>query len=387
MKFNKLLTCLGLTAVLGAGVGIAITSKQAESKKAEAVLGNTSGHIGVELQYNGDKCWREANAKVAVELKKDSTSLGWTNMITTSTDKQNYVLYYSGLSQTPNKMRFVRFDSAATSTSGTIWNEYTFNAFADCAWIKGRGDGTSAGTYDLATTVIRSNKTNWQSQDDHKLLNFKVGGDNHFEIYGEVAMKAGEVFGIDFNNNEKWCQSYSNDTTISTAFSGNGSENITCNTAGTYAFYYDYADNNVYITTPALAASGWANAFLGANCTATKNGWNSSAVDYEFLTVGAKSLFLAEEHVDHLVDESSAGKVTQAVQRYDYVLERFGTDSYPDFIGRVDAGKVTPKASSNYGIQNITDSSNSTTLIIVLVSTSVLAAIGGYFIVHRKKEN
>ena len=101
------------------------------------------------------------------------------------------------------------------------------------------------------------------------------------------------------------------------------------------------------------------------------------------LSDGAKALFLGAEHKDHTVDTSSMGYVIQAMQRYDYVLERYGTTSYPDFIGRVDENKVVPGSLIRINFTNISDSS---ALFVIIAVAGAVTVICVAFAFRKKKQ-
>ena len=83
----------------------------------------------------------------------------------------------------------------------------------------------------------------------------------------------------------------------------------------------------------------------------------------------------------------------QAVQRYDYVLERFGkndanTDAlgYQDFMGRA-PGKVTPKSGLSIGADITSNAANNYTLIAVISAVAIMVVIGGYFFIRKRRED
>lgn len=76
-----------------------------------------------------------------------------------------------------------------------------------------------------------------------------------------------------------------------------------------------------------------------------------------------------------------------ALARYDYILEKYGTEDYEDFLGRVESAKVVP-ATQGANLWNVSASSdqNSAFAIAAVLGTGVLAA-GGFAFLRRKKED
>ena len=74
----------------------------------------------------------------------------------------------------------------------------------------------------------------------------------------------------------------------------------------------------------------------------------------------------------------------QAIQRYDYVIYLYGTSEYTDYIGRVEANKFTPLTSAKLINGSLSDSSNSTALVVIVAVTS-LSSILGLLIIKKTK--
>ena len=81
-------------------------------------------------------------------------------------------------------------------------------------------------------------------------------------------------------------------------------------------------------------------------------------------------------------------KVAKAVARYDYIVTKYNTTQttvFEEFMGRLDAGKISYSSRIMPGILGISNSS-SATAIIVVVSLVSITAIGGYFFLRKRKE-
>ena len=151
------------------------------------------------------------------------------------------------------------------------------------------------------------------------------------------------------------------------------------------AVYFDRNAGTIYFNDPAHAeADEFAQFLLGEDCTETKTNWIFVSMIYEqFVSDEAKAILLETEHVDHKVDTSGEAYFIQAMQRYDYVLERYGTASYPDFIGRVAENKVVP---GSLNIIESTDIENNSALFIIIISASAISAACLILVLRKKKQ-
>ena len=80
--------------------------------------------------------------------------------------------------------------------------------------------------------------------------------------------------------------------------------------------------------------------------------------------------------------------VAQAVAKYDYIVLKYNsttTTVFEEFMGRIDAGKISYSGKIMPSILGISNSS-SATAIIVIVSLVSITAIGGYFFIRKRKE-
>ena len=134
----------------------------------------------------------------------------------------------------------------------------------------------------------------------------------------------------------------------------------------------------------AESAKTWAQEFLAENCTATKNGWSAAATSYAALSDEAKALFVAEAHVAHDVEVESY--VAKSVQRYDYIIELYGTSTYNDFMGRISAGKLvlTPN-DRNVSLETVIQN-NGLAIITSAVILLAISAVTGYFVIRKKQK-
>lgn len=166
--------------------------------------------------------------------------------------------------------------------------------------------------------------------------------------------------------------------------------------AGTYEIYLKttVGSNKLWIQQDsATEAASYATTFLASiTCTSTSttfniNVWNqvsgTGSMEYKFndLDKGARDILSAA------TANESGTVIEQCVARYDRILGKYGygtgSGQYHDFMGR----KPASLSSSAFILQSITNGSSSTLIIIVSVTAVSLAAVGGYFLFIKKKEN
>ena len=394
MKLRHSLSIFGLVAMLGLGVGVGLASMNQEVKEARAV--GASGKITIDCT-GGDWSTNAGGQKLSVKFTDGGENVGWGSLVTTSQYVYLAEVPYD-LSFTPTKMTAYRYnpsldeeDWEADKTT-SVWNktsELDFTANGNIiigAWDEDHNSAT-VGYWGIAG---KSAGTSYEWTDPLAMFTgAKKNGSNHVEYYGEFTFTQWEEFLI--HEGESYYKTATFSDYVDDSEWGEHGGNIQYQAAEdiTIRIYFDRNNGSIYITDPVHAdADEWAQDLLGSNCTDTKNNWAALSTSYAaYVTkydTAFSNIFVNEAHVDHLVDVTSY--VSKAVQRYDYVLERFGRTSYTDFIGRVAAGKVTPLNINT--VQESTNSSTNFTLVVIVASSvAVLAIIGGYFYFRKRKED
>ena len=166
--------------------------------------------------------------------------------------------------------------------------------------------------------------------------------------------------------------------------------------AGTYEIYFktNYENNKLWIQQDSnTEATAYATTFLASiTCTSDSttfsiNVWNNvsgtASMEYKFnqLTIGAQGILTTA------TPNPSGTKIQQCIARYDRILSKYGygtaAGKYHDFMNRKPA--VVSLAPTVALLSNETTGSNSA-LIIILVSTLSVTAIGGYFFLRKRKQ-
>ena len=340
-----------------------------ESNVFNGVIGETYLDI---TQLPG---WEGDNAKFAFYYF-NATANGWSDFAVEMNGQDNIYLASYELEFTPTNVIAVRLDSEATEPDmDKKWNQtdnlayYPAGAVAITGWEQSQSNSSP-----LAIT---------EGLDKEVLLdNYKRNISGNPEHYNEeIVLKAGDEFEIKLGSD--LYHSFTTHKTVEGAFSLNG-DKIHVNTAGTYAFYFDATSHSLYITDPILAAADdWAQSFLGVNCDATKSNWKTLGETYAGLPAESKALFREAPHTEP--GAALVGFIALAVERYDLLLTQYGTGTYDDFMGRLDAGKLTlPSSTQNALFLN--GDTRSMTILLVLAGVAA-ATLTGAIVYAKKRKN
>ena len=228
-------------------------------------------------------------------------------------------------------------------------------------------------------------ESNWNWTENYATLSgVKLNGSNHIEYYIIKEFSQWEEFGIKISDWADWW----NTPTLSShvaegAFIKNGSNNAQCTIAGTYALFLDRNSGSIFINDPSyVEADDFGQQFLlGMQCdgqgTITKDSWSSLAAAYALLDAETKALF---EEGDG--DENGSEYYIKALARYDYIVGKYGKETYSDFMGRIEKGKLTLSPASYFAQSN-----NVNGAALAILGICGLAAVtgAGFFFLRRKE--
>ena len=396
---------VGLLGLVGAGAGL-LNNVNAVETKAAGVSGTLTLDVSQYWANNEDG---QHYAVYFYEGEKGGTptNSGWSSYVFGEHDKGLVEIAYT-LDFTPSYMIAVRYAAWYEENNAEHWKNNKWghegwgdtgkwNQIGDLAFVDNAHINISGWDYgEVSYAYLMSNKAEpaWGNKMD--LTGVKLNGSNHCEYYSTaVSLAATEKIKVVFRGNY-----YGNgnvrisDLIPSGTFEFDGDANIVCNTAGTYAIYFDVLASDsgtnykVYITDPVLAAADeWAQQFLGVSsenntCAYSKEHWTASGTSYALLDDEVKALYVGADHIDH--EEDTDSYFEAAVQRYDYVLQRFGRTAYADFIGRA-PGKVTPK--DVYTIGGLNNDNNHFAVVASIVGAASVLAVASYVLIRRRKEN
>lgn len=391
MKKSKLFVLGGLTLGLAFSLfGFSRMNNETQMVKAEGASGTVKVYLGPK--------WAEADCNISVYFFDDANNYkGWGSYVFAPKDTFEVDISYN-FEWTPVNMVAVRYNSTysaetwannpwAEGLSETKWNQAPASggyAFSDHMAVTGWDTG------DVEYPYIASSAVSYGKKMD--LVDVKLNGSHHFEYYSDsVTFADNEEFKIVFKN--VWYNNYTLADVVNSNFHReNNDANIKCLVAGTYSLYFDSENKSVHITDPVLAAADkWAQDFLNGECSGSKSNWGTAASDFDALSSDAKALLVNEIHISN--DANADTYIKQAIQRYDYVLQRFGignanTDEggYQDFMGRVSGGKLSlaPIGYRNTISEEVTDSN---VVTILFITVTLLAAATGFLVIRRRKHN
>ena len=380
-------TILGISFAVSAlafsasvGAASSFGSLKAEMAKADSTY---SGSIIIQ-KNDDDMKWDGSN--LVGYFWDGSSHNGWA--VAVQNDGKKYQEYSWELSFEPTHIIVARVHSDWTSSDGFADKVYCRSGnvelnMTNVVWMTGSAtEGSGWGTYALNAAVKGGASDDWSSPTvDYNLTQVKVsGGGEHIEAYDSVTLPANTYFKV-VKEGSEWYGDYSAHSSIAGNLENSVSGNIHNTAAATYDFYFDYDTHAIYITDPDYAAADeWAQYFLNhVGCDPTgvnlPSGWSSCAAKYALLSGDAKDI------VYGATADESGNYIEQAVKRYDVAISRH--PSLAKFIVDHDDHE---RASSFVSFVPTIRSRNSTTLIVILTISSVVAISGGLFIFLLKKK-
>lgn len=349
-----------------------------------------TGTIHVDLRDT----WSDAAANYAVYFMDKTTYPseigGWSTYTMGTAANVKLVNISYSLPFEPKEMTLVRYNSTYSQAN---WNSQKWPTDGN-RW--GQTPDLSVNEVVRVGTTVEDGKNLaylgypkvvlWNpSASDVSLGTVKLNGSNHAEYYStSVTLAANQQFKVQIAPyaDGDYYGNYSTHSSLTSDFSGGGSSNIVCKTAGTYAFYFDSTNNSTYITKVELAeADEWSQYFLNnVGCDPTgrnvPSGWSSCATEYAKLSGAAKNI------VYGATANPSGSYIEQAVARYDQALR-----SHPSLSHFIVNSGDTPRSAAINILPTLSIQQSGTTIVIIAISATSLAAVGGYFLFRKKKEN
>lgn len=390
MKKGKLFLALGLCFAFAFVAGRAVNIRD----EVKAVKADTPAYSGSFFVQKNDGDMKYTGSKLVAHFFDNSEpqNTAWGEAVWNTDHK--YQKYEWSLNFEPTQFIVLRVDGNNWDVSnpwGNVWCR-TGNinlANSDVVWMAGNAsEGGNWGVYSMETLVIDDGGVQLAELDDYKV---KPSGEG-LEAFGKVSFEDNQKFYIKKTiDGDNQYNNYSCLDAISSnlRYFGNYIEVLE---AATYELYFDFNGNTTYLADPVVAeADEWSQAFLGTECSDSKSGWGTYASTYAALSPEAQALLAAKEHIGK--DDATDTEITRAIQRYDYVLQRYGVnaantdeDGYADFMGRVAAGKVSlaPRAFTMAVGEELTDSN---TFVTIFVTIALLSIATGYLVIRRRRIN
>lgn len=167
-----------------------------------------------------------------------------------------------------------------------------------------------------------------------------------------------------------------------------GSETIVFSFAASVNSLYVHSVSVRYID---YSLEQWCETFLtiiacdGSDSITDDSGWGTLGSDFLELDEDLRGIAAGAT-----ANKDSDNVIEQAMARYDLILRKYGIGStagkHTDFIGRFGEGTINGKLAPHIGIMISKNTVNTSIIVIVTVGIAAIA-IGGYFLLRKKKED
>jgi len=403
MNLKKFVSGLLLSSALAAGVGVSVASfeKVQEPKEVEAAGVTFAAGTKIYLAGTGDITITGCNLSAWVWYSSGSK---WESF-----DSDSLSGYYMiTLREAANGLTFARTEKGSDggdkwSDVGTVYNKTDMNFESGKNWIWPvswpGGDGINCSwkyiTYHVAGSF--SNPT-WQGTSaTYKMTDGVDDSGNHQAAFTLTTTNANEQMKCTANYNgtvpgDNWYGTLASG--YNTKYVGTSGGNILLKVAGTYEIYLK-ADRTVWVQiSSATEADDYAQTFLSSitctseSVTSALDVWNevapaTTSMEYKFkqLTLGAQNVLKGA------TPSQTGSNVEKCIARYVRILSKYGygtaSGQYHDFMEL----KPARLGGSAIVLNSIVNGTTGTSIAIIAISTVSLAAIGGYFLFRKKKEN
>ena len=338
-------------------------------QKSKVLIGAPIGETYIDLTESSS--WLENGAKIAVEYSDAGSNSEWSEFASKTNEEGVYSASYE-LSFKPTKMRVASFASNTEApSSGLIVNASDKVSFFEYGVAGVKSD--AAWSEELASIKGLDKTVIFES--------YRRNDDSHIQYIDYLELDKDNKFVVTYGKIDYYS------FVINSAINDNFSvvdDKINVVLAGTYSLSFDSTNKTIYITTVKAAVDSWSSTFLGDDCGDTKDYWKNSKTLFKSLSYNARQLILEEEHYTH--DETVSTLLKRAVQRYDYVIELYGTTLYEDFIGRVNEHDLVP--GSLNGSSTIVNQGSNTGLLLALIAiSSITLAFTVVMAVRSKGKN
>ena len=375
---------------LALGVGAGLKTNNVQKAQAETTY---KGSFGIEFQEIGTGnnwayYWDTDDAYVAAYIWKGSSN-GWSEMLETTEGTHRYIFEYElnfdPVGSTITLVRYNPVHGATPSWDDTnTWAKVENIPFGQLLYVYNNSGNSSVNSINY---YIGATSDSWSGSWNYTLHDAKLNSGN-FQVFGNISLSATDEFKLVHKTNNgaaTYVNGYEAHSSISSYFSV--TDNISCSKAGNYAIYYP-ADGKIYITDHAHAdADEWAQYFLNnvgcdANGVNKPTGWDDCATEYGKLSGDAKNLIYPASA------NENGSFIEKAMARYDWAVSHNSNIKEADRFVKNSSGTVRAASNVVSPLSPIVENNaTNVALIIVIVSTISLVALGGFFFIKRKKEN
>ncbi len=395
MKLKKLILTLTLSSVLACGGLLLGTQNHSEPVKADTTY--YGDIIYVDLSFDNYTYWKyndssyEYNCHFAFYLFDDNGNNKWSSYVSHTKGDGLLSIQYSGFTFQPTKAILLRYPESLSEGNWLMSDRFKSadKQSADLSYSKYYVGNYDSGLAATSAPVVKGGISGGVWSDLASLSLVKNNDSKHVEYYStRVSLTSGNSFKVVYGNySDPYYSNYSTHASISSNFSGGNGSDINVLKSGDYAFYFDTCNKSTYITTTALAESDeWAQKFLSLMvCDGNKitsNGWLGTNNLYNDLTAEGKQILydVAED------GDQDGTYVEQAIARYDFIIKKYGTSKYNDYIGR--SSKVSYPETTSNAINNINsgDSDNSTLILTLTIGLAVLS-LTSLLVIKKKRKH
>lgn len=386
MSKLKTLTVAFLSIVLGAGVVVGVAQDLTNQPK-EAVAASTTT---LYLDLSNFSNWGNDSALFKVHTWNNSKGDIY-HPATKVSDKYwkadvDLATYSNG-----GGYRFTRFNSNGSSE----WNRGLWCSYSSTpSYYYQPTDWTEKGTWskplDTQWSIIGGNSTDsWATANFETSLSDVVFNGSGLQYYKEsVYLEKGLSLKVKDSTGATWLGFNSFETGTGSAISnnyltGSGDSNLEVAKTGYYDFYFKILTKKVWAQENSNeSATAWANSFINdLSCDASGKvapsveQWTTLKTSFESLTIGAQT-FLKEG----TANENSADPIEKALAKYDFILGKYGSSNYVDFLERHEASEL--KLGLTFMSEN-----NGLGLTILLISCTVIGVFVLGIAIKRKRNN
>ena len=252
--------------------------------------------------------------------------------------------------------------------------------------------GSKNGNYGTTTTVINdatdvyfeANGTTGQNiyfMKDNQKNYFSViqttSGTNTYYNFGYSTDEPTTPWYYQESDNDYACMTYTTNSTLYTFGTYSTYTTIGTVNLNTYTTNYEIE----FVTVDTTAPNAFSQLFLNSltcNAQGTSVPTFAAGISWEqFNKVFSKIDSSLQTIIENAVANENGSIIEQAVARYDYILNKYGTDNYVNFLSR------EVSSSSKYVGKNVI--SNNAMLLLITMSVLGTMTFAGWFI-HKKKQ-
>lgn len=392
MKLKRVFITLGLAATMGFGAFTGIKASKIEVKEAKAA----ATRLYLDMSAYAD--WYSSSASFKVHTWNSAKGDQY-HAVTKVANAYYYADVDLATYASGGGYRFTRYKSDFSEK----WNEGAWNTYADGVNTYYRPSGWTAGTWsteDQKTwSIVGATNGVWAGGDEdiNIPLTFRFNSEGLSFYNTTVNLTAGSVFKVKNSTNNYYGFDCIEDGEGSAArlgdVTGQGGSNITVAKSGSYEVYMKPFAAKFWIQeNSAASALAFAETFLEKTDAVCKD--SSKGVDTDLSSLQAIWNAVENDGVDQLVElwnhlttgaktefkNSSNATIVAARARYVQIMGRYGSPTLTAFANGPSYSNVVNPLST------ITETKN-VAIIIVVISTLSLVALGGFFFIKRRKES